>query len=279
MLQDLLSVLRQCDISEGDILYIPSDVTQLLVSARKKYGIDNAEKRNSFLHDIVDTFKVAVGSNGTLMFPIFSWDFNHGVPFNIKSTLGKVGSLPNWILQNRNEFTRTQHPMYSFMVWGKDAKMLTKMNNIDCWGEYSPFGYMHRNNVKALFLNVPVHRGFTFTHYVEESIQVPYRYFKNFQSTYIDINGNNSVRNYVMYVRDIEIISNEIFQDSFFEKNKILKSTLWNDVEIKTMSCAEAYKLIKDDFLNNGGGNIYHFENYKIDWSCAHTHKDEIDRV
>ena len=276
MFKDLLKVLKDASISHGDVLYVPSDITQLMVHARKTMGVNTAEKRNAFLDEFVDTLQEAVGCEGTLLFPIFTWDFNHGLPFDIRNTPGKVGSLPIWILLNRNDFVRTQHPMYSFMMWGKDARHLAEMNNVDCFGQYSPFGYMHRKGAKTLFLNVSVQRGFTFLHYVEESLQVPYRYFKNFKGEYIDVSGSRTLRNYVMYVRDLNITSQEYMPDSFFEERGILKASPWNGVGLKTMSCIDAYNCMKEDFLNNGGRNMYRFEGYEIDWSRGHTHADEI---
>ncbi|MDD5929205.1 MAG: AAC(3) family N-acetyltransferase [Spirochaetales bacterium] len=276
MFEDLLEKLRKIGILKGDILYIPSDITQLLLYARKIIGISTIEKRNEFLNKLVDSFKSAVGNDGTLLFPIFTWDFNKGIAFNARKTLGKVGSLPNWILQNRTDFIRTQHPMYSFMVWGKDAKILSEMNNVDCWGQYSPFGYMHRNNAKILFLDVPVQRGFTFLHYVEESLQVPYRYYKNFRGNYIDFDGNKTNRNYVMYVRDLLINSSEYMPDSFFEEKNVLHKILWNETQLKIMNCVDAFMIVKNDLLTNNGRNMYHFENYTIDWNGGHTHADEI---
>lgn len=277
MKEELLNILQSNGVVQGDILYIPSDITQLLFFARKKMGVTSSDARNNFLNELIDTFKIAVGKNGTLLFPIFTWDFNKGLPFDVRKTLGNVGSLPNWILQNRTDFVRTQHPMYSFMVWGKDAEMLVNMNNIDCWGYYSPFGYMHRNNAKVLFLDVTVQRGFTFLHYIEETLQVPYRYYKNFRGEYIDYEGNKSNRNYVMYVRDLAINTEEYMPDSFFENKKILQTFLWNEVKFKIMHCIDAFEIMKDDFLNNGGRNMYHYENYEIDWNGGHTHADEIN--
>lgn len=276
MFEELLKTLQTNGIKKGEILYIPSDITQLLFYARKNYGITTNDKRNEFLNNLVDTFKIAVGNDGTLLFPIFTWDFNKGITFDVRKTLGKVGSLPNWILQNRTDFIRTQHPMYSFMVWGKDAEILANMNNVDCWGQYSPFGYMHRNNAKVLFLDVSVQRGFTFLHYVEETLQVPYRYYKNFRGDYIDYEENKTNRNYVMYVRDLAINTEEYMPDSFFEERKILHRFLWNDLQLKTMYCYDAFEVIKDDFYNNGGRNMYHYKNYEIDWNGGHTHADEI---
>nr|WP_236845511.1 MULTISPECIES: AAC(3) family N-acetyltransferase [unclassified Campylobacter] len=71
------------------------------------------------------------------------------------------------MLKNRLEFGRTAHPIYSLMVWGKDAKMLANLNNIDAFGSYLPFGYMYKFDAKMVFFNVAINMGITFTHYVE----------------------------------------------------------------------------------------------------------------
>ncbi|WP_272888181.1 AAC(3) family N-acetyltransferase [Campylobacter sp. P0085] len=71
------------------------------------------------------------------------------------------------MLKNRLEFGRTAHPIYSLMVWGKDAKMLANLNNIDAFESYSLFGYMYKFDAKMVFFNVAINMGITFTHYVE----------------------------------------------------------------------------------------------------------------
>lgn len=278
MFEELLKSLQSNGVVRGDILYIPSDITQLIFYAKKNLGITSNEKRNKLLNELLDTFKTAVGEEGNLLFPIFTWDFNHGLPFDLRKTLGKVGSLPNWIFQNRTDFIRTQHPMYSFLVWGKDAEMLANMNNVDCWGQYSPFGYMHRCDAKIILFNVSAARSLTFTHYVEESIQVPYRYFKNFRGSYIDANGIEYKRNYIMYVRDLNISMKEFEPDSFYEGKGVMNVFEWNNQILKIMRCQDAYNVVADDLLNNFGNNIYKFEDYSIDWlSGIHTHPDELD--
>ncbi len=85
--------------------------------------------------------------------------------------------------------------------------MLANLNNIDAFESYSPFGYMYKFDAKMVFFNVVINMGITFTHYVEEALQVPYRYFKPFTAGYIDANGVETKRTYVMYVRADEINS------------------------------------------------------------------------
>lgn len=277
MVGSITHSLNEIGIKKGDILYIPSDITTFMVDAQKLYSVRTSDDRKLFLNSFIDVLQNIVSSEGTILFPIFTWTFNRGKAFDVRNTLGEVGALPNWILKNRFDFKRTQHPMYSFLVWGKDTDILLKMNNVNCWGQYSPFGYMYRKNAKTLFFNVSIRRGFTFSHYVEEVLQVPYRYYKNFHGEYIDIDGNTTQRNYVMYVRDLDIISQEYSPDSFYEKNGIVKSSTIHNSMVKVMDCQKAFDLIKDDFLNNGGRYMYKFENYTLDWTKEHTHADEIN--
>lgn len=274
---DLKEKLKHIGIRKGDIIYIASDGTLLINEARKKYGIKNLEERNTFLWKFIDTLQDIVGNDGTLLFPVFTWKFCKGEIFDIRKTKGEVGILSNWILDNRKDFVRTKHPIYSFMVWGKDAKYLQNLNNIDAWGkDDSPFAYLHRKHAKMMLLNVSLQRGFTFMHYVERCLNVPYRYNKLFIGKYVDENGIESIRKYSMYVRDLNITSQEYLPDEFLEKFGIVSSCSVNEQKIKVFDLAESYDIVKNDYLNNAGNMCYKFKNYELEWNKGATHDDEI---
>jgi aminoglycoside 3-N-acetyltransferase len=44
----------------------------------------------------------------------------------------------------------------------------------------------------------------TFYHYVEEQLQVPYRYHKRFTAPYADLSGAVETKTYGLFVRDVE---------------------------------------------------------------------------
>lgn len=263
-------------IKNGDMVYVASDITALMYEATKLYGVKNKIERDKFLNEFIDAFQNSVGKSGTLLFPIFTWKFCKGIPFDINNTQGEVGVLANWILKNRTDFLRTKHPIYSFMVWGKEADYLYKLDNVDAWGEDSPFAYLYNHNGKMFLFNVSLQRGFTFMHYVEKKLKVPYRYTKKFVNKYIDEYGIESIRTYSMYVRDLDIISQELLKDSFLENYGIVKIAHINNQTIKSFNFNDAYKILKNDFLNNNGKNCYSFKNYEIDWNKGATHNDEI---
>lgn len=274
--KDLEQALLKLDIKEGSIVYVASDITSLMVEARKKYNIKTVDDVNTFLNTFINILQKAVGRDGTLLFPIYTWEFCRNGFYDIRNTKGEVGVLPNWILENRSDFLRTKHPIYSFLVWGKDAEYLVSMNNIDSWGSDSPFNYLHDSNAIQLLFNVPLQSGFTFMHYVERCINVPYRYNKLFIGKYVDEFGNENIKEYSMFVRDLDIESRELLNDTFVENLNSYRSISFGKQILKAFKFTDAFPLVKDDFINNGGRCCYKFSNYVIDWSKGATHDDEI---
>ena len=204
---ELLTMLRAQGVGAGDMVYIASDVTGLLNDARRNYGVRTPAARNAYLNDFIDALQSLVTEEGTLLFPAYTWDFCKGKAFDVRRTPCRVGALNNWVLTQRRDFQRTQHPIYSFLVWGRRAADLLALQNRDAFASDSPFAYLHRHGGKMLLFDVSLQRGFTFMHYVEESVHVPYRYLKAFRASYIDANGQKDERIYTMYVRDLSIES------------------------------------------------------------------------
>ena len=268
--------LADLHIEYGDMVYIASDVTLLLTEARKKYRVKTIEQRDEFFNEFVDTLQEHVGERGTLLFPVFTWEFCRNKRFDIKNTLGEVGAFNNWILNKRIDFSRTQHPIYSFMVWGGQKDVLLTMDNVDAFGDDSPFAYLHYHGGKMLLLNVTLKRGFTFMHYVEESVRVPYRYMKNFRGLYTDVKGDTIERSYTMYVRDLAIESCEYLPDEMLEEKGIVNVTHWGKLVCKIFSLKEAYSIVADDLLHNNGRKCYNFKNYKLEWGKGATHQDDL---
>lgn len=270
------AALTDVGVARGDILYVASDAALLLAEARRNYGIKTAQDKDTFLHSVVDILQETVGSEGTLLFPVFTWDFCRGKGFDVRTTKGEVGALNNWILTQRNDFRRTQHPLYSFLVWGKEAEPLLALNNIDAWDERSPFAYLHRHHGKMLLLNVSLQRGFTFMHYVERMLRVPYRYLKNFHGSYTDSGGETQERSYIMYVRDLAVLSHERLPDEMLEEPGVMTAGRWGKLTVKQIDLSRAYDVLADDLLHHGGRQCYHFENYILDWNKGATHEDDL---
>ncbi len=241
------------DIEKGDIVYVVSDILALSIRAR-----ENKEKMD--INRFIDSILAKVGSEGTVLIPTFNWGFCRGEAFDIKKTVSKTGALGNAALK-RTDFVRTAHPIYSFMVWGKDKEMLAELDAKEAFGADSVFGYLHRNHAKALIIGLPTMSGLTFVHYIEQMVGVPYRYPKDFKAPYIDAAGRESIRTYSMYVRDLDMDPKHIngFEPlgKLLEQKGISKNYIINDVEFHTVDLEAMYPVVEEDIRINDSRNMY----------------------
>ena len=247
--------LKNLDISEGDILLVASDITALLFNLKTALGIRRRADVDNALHALIDAFQAAVGKSGTLLFPVFSWSWCRGDGFDIRTTRGEVGALQNWVLANRPEFVRTRHPIYSFMVWGKDADVLRAMDNQDSWSHASPFRFLHEHGAKHLLFNIEPCQALTFMHYIEQELDVPYRYPKYFFGKYTDENGNTETRMYSMFARDIGLGAGCRILNDWLVENNAAKRVHWEGNVLASVDLKASYPLIRDDILLNRGRN------------------------
>ena len=273
----LISTFCDLGIKKADILYISSDVTLLTLDALRKCGLKGKKDIDEFYSFLINGMQEMVGNEGTLLFPVFTWSFCRNIPYDEKTTQGEVGALGNWVLNNREDFKRTKHPLYSFMVWGKDADMLVKMNNRTAWGQDSPFAYLHSKHAKNLIINVSLGGSFTFLHYVEETIKVPHRYYKDFHGQYLDADGKAEERTYTMFVRDLDIESKQVTPDDCLVEAHAAKKTSFGNINLQLVDLFGAFPVIEENLRYHNGDNWYDFMGYKLDWDKGQTHPDETD--
>lgn len=266
-MQTLQEKLRELGLRQGDMLYVASDVLYLLYEAKERYGVESAAEQDSFLNELVDALQHIVGPTGTLLFPVFTWAFCRGNGYDSRSTKGETGALGNFILAHRKDFQRTQHPLYSFMVWGKEAQNLVALDNIDAWAGGTPFDYLLTKKGKMLLLHVTAQKCLTYIHYVEECIKVPYRYRKEFHGEYTDMEGKVSKRTYSQFVRDLDIEMSQCMPDDFLTDKGAAKKVSWENAPVWLVDVPKACAVIEEDLLHNNGENCYTFKNYRIDWS------------
>jgi aminopeptidase-like protein len=162
---------------------------------------------------------------GTLMFPTYNWDYCKGEPFDIARTPSRTGALGAMALR-RSDFERTQHPIYSFAVWGVQKAYLCGLTNKKSFGWDSPFGVIDM----MLLVNIDAQHSLTFAHHVEQILQVPWRWEKDFGG-------------YSMYVRQ-DGVETDLFEfDRGFDKYG----------EFRLLDMAEVFHSIKQSILLNGG--------------------------
>lgn len=187
---------KNCGIERGDLILFHSDTLKTLIWL-KKMGFEPS------VQTILEALKQMVGVDGTLLFPLFNFDFTKGVPFDIRVTPSHMGALTEAARQTPGA-VRTGHPVYSFAVIGKRAEEFKAIDNLSGYGADGPFGLLTKFGGKISVLGLDEQSSMTFYHHIEEIYKVNYRYLKYFTGDYIDEYGNCSTRRYSIYVRDLK---------------------------------------------------------------------------
>ena len=238
--------IEALSIHPGDIVYIGSDIRPLMFSCMR-----NGEE---FLPEIlIDSLMERVTSSGTLLFPVFNWDFCGGKVFDYKHTPGMTGSLGNSALAFPG-FGRTRHPIYSFAVWGKQKEHLCGLDNTRAFGPGSPFQFLHDENAKNLSFGVEWYMTFTFLHHIEQiSGKCTYRFHKNFTAPYVDGSGVCESRTYSMFVRDLRWVANPDGLRRLAEGRYIPERIFQNDVSFQLGDFRSIVPLVMEELDTNGG--------------------------
>ena len=238
-------------IKSGDIIYVASDMVGVF-SAAKSCGVQTGKKERELICDeLINSLIELVGQNGTVLIPVFSWDYCKGIPFDYRHSKGKTGILGNYILNCRNDFRRTRHPIYSFMVWGKYSDLLVSFNNQDSWGKDSPFEFLYGNHAKQLNINVTMNHCLTMVHYVEQKLNVPYRYEKHFINYYIGLDGKKVRGDYSMFVRNLDYHFKTALPESFFEYKLFYKKYEGHGLFVSVSDIEKVCDVLEEDLKNN----------------------------
>ncbi|MCR4867531.1 MAG: AAC(3) family N-acetyltransferase [Lachnospiraceae bacterium] len=237
---------KHLHIHRGQNLFVTSDVKDLVYMMMEKGD-------ETDLNILIDGMIDIIGEEGSLVFPTFNWSFCKGIPYDHYKTPCKTGTLGKLALK-RPDFDRTEHPIYSFAVWGKCREDMINIRNKSSFGADSPFTYMMEHDFDNLFIDKDLQHSFVFVHYVEEQNgPVPYRYLKDFTADYTDRNGICEKRTYSMNVRDLDMdVENRIYpyEPEFIEKG-IMERFFVNGLEFKMIDLKRSYDIIADDVRNN----------------------------
>ena len=244
-------------IENGDTLLIHSNIIRTL-GILKRNGYEPSADL------VLKSFINVVGEKGTVLFPLFNFEFTKGVTFDMRNTKSQMGSLTE-AARNHPNSVRTGHPIYSFCAIGKHASKFKMLDNVSGYGADSPFGILRNLRGKIAVLDIVENESMTFYHHVEEMMMVPYRYMKYFEADYIDSNGFKTKKTYSIYVRDLEkkVKTNlEPIGNKLWEAN-IYKGNLPNiETGLRIARASEVYDFASSVIAEgNALGNLYRIEN------------------
>lgn len=173
-MRQLTEALRTVNASECDVLYIHTDMT---------FGLP-AMKRGQVLAallDCLESLKVP-----SLVFPAFTFSFCNNEIFDVQNSHTPMGAL-NEFVRKTGRGIRSVDPLLSIYVLG-DPLNLTDNLGPSSIGKNSSYDRLHNcgKEVRFLFLGADMRECFTYTHYMEALLGVPYRYDREFSGTVVD---------------------------------------------------------------------------------------------
>ena len=158
----MLKQLAELGIRQGDVVMVHASMKAL--------------KTTRTPESIINDLMLAVGEEGTLMFPALTYDTvtPEQPEFYSDRTVPAVGLLPR-VFMNIPGVVRSLHPTHSVCAWGKHATEITQQHELDETpvGAHSPFMHLPRFHGKILFIGDVLH-ACTFMHGVEEVAGTPY---------------------------------------------------------------------------------------------------------
>jgi len=233
--KDILNKLKEVGAHECDILFVHTDVA---------FGALNPELKRKqylgYLYEILQELNV-----GTLVFPTFTFSFCNKEIYDVKNSRTSMGALNEYI-RKQPGVVRSIDPILSMIAVGDKANMFEKVGKSSL-GINSGYDILHQQEkVKFLFFGAEIGECFTYIHYVEDIMRVPYRFDMHFSGTIIDEEGNQYEDEYILYAgcAGVKPASSYYFGDYLFEKGFLQKTHIGNK-PIACISKEDAYREIR----------------------------------
>jgi aminoglycoside 3-N-acetyltransferase len=238
----LLRCLESVGAADCRLLYIHSEMS---------FGRPNPELgKSGLLQAVLDTL-LELGVP-TLCVPTFTFSFCNGASYDVKQSRSKMGVFNEYV-RRLPLAERAIDPLMSAAVLGADHQVVRDLGHHSI-GEGSTFDKIHAaGNARFLFLGVGAAKCFTYTHYVEERLRVPYRYDREFTGTIIDGEQRRD-DTYTLYVRYKGVVpeSTTKFED-FLVQEGLMKKVACGDNFISSIAEPVAYDTIAGKIREDAG--------------------------
>lgn len=233
-LNELINALYQAGINKGDTVIVHSDIAA--------FGTTENFSKKDALEVFYNAFMEVLGNDGTLCVPAYFYEYaRFGIPFDIAlSPVSKELGVFSKFINSLPERKRSCNPLTSVCAVGKNADYICEWVNRHAYGTDSAFDRLYKLNAKTVLMGVTLN-SFTFGHFVEYKIGLPFLYNKIYElpiynnGELVFENSFSSVR-YLEY--DIEykqhtqeswqILLNELITLKYMKKYEYLNSTIYS---------------------------------------------------
>ena len=232
---DLKKGLRKVGLREGDIVFVHSSLSSF---GYVENGADT----------VIDALLETVGSSGTVVMPAFTWTLYHdkvGVVFDVANTPVKneVGLIPE-VFRKRKGVMRSIHICHSVTAMGPHAKDVMG-DGVRSFGEGSTFHQLYKLDSWYLLLGVDF-SVCTALHMVEEFMQVPYRYYRDFRHSKVILpDGRIIPCKSVEFLRKKGYYNDFVKMGAIFDQAGILRTTFIGNAKIINVKIRDIFDVTK----------------------------------
>lgn len=139
-----------------------------------------------------------LGPDATIVMPTFTLSFGRSRRWSYHGSRSETGALTEH-LRLHEGVVRTVHPFHSVCIDGPLRDVFGSCNATSSFGDGSPFAVLH--DADAWNLSIGTEFASTYLHHTEETLQVPYRYYKPFPGEVLGRDGTQDPREFRMYAR------------------------------------------------------------------------------
>jgi aminoglycoside 3-N-acetyltransferase len=182
--ESLGAAFAEAGLESGDTLMLHGDALALTQIAVEGDAAARAEV-------LFQAIEAVLGPGGTLIMPSFTYSATKNEVFDPATTPGTVGMLAE-LFRLRPGTARTAQPIFSVAVRGAGTSAIMAGQITDCFGPGSVFDRLYETNALIACLGCGFDR-ITFVHYVEQRLEVPYRFMKRFDARIVEAGRERAV--------------------------------------------------------------------------------------
>ncbi|MBP5260535.1 MAG: AAC(3) family N-acetyltransferase [Clostridiales bacterium] len=239
---DIENALVATGAHKSDTLFIHSDI----MFGSLVQGI----KRNELLSVLFDQIKKLNVRN--IIVPTFTYSFPNGEDYDVLNSRTSMGVFNEYVRKLDGRY-RTDDPLLSVSVPESLQDTFGRVS-YHSLGEGSALDIIHQmGNVSFLFFGAEMSECFTYVHYVEKILDVPYRFDMSFEGNVIYPDGTVKRRNQTIHTQCRGAVLPPKYEhfESEMEDRGYLKKKRIGDRYIACLSEKDAYREIRDHILND----------------------------
>ena len=235
-IQDIKNALIQVGASDCETLFIHSDV----MFGRPAGGFKRREYLQA-LYEIIAELNVR-----NLIVPTFTYSFPNHEDYDIYNSKTFMGAFNEFVRKMPDRY-RTEDPLLSISVPYSLKPLFDHVSNHSL-GDGSALDIIHHmDGVKFLFFGAEMADCFTYVHYVEKMLDVPYRFDMPFAGKVIYPDGQDRIRTQIIHTQcyGARLPPKYSYFESEMENNGFLKKVRVADKYIACLDEKDAYREIR----------------------------------